>query len=107
SSYRNRYEFPEVIDILLDMKTNTISTEEGNKKLAALSGMDVRDEFSNIFFRPENHKKATLSFQNISRHNTIRASLMGLKSNTFAKGDVKEQFITNINNTFKPVNWFS
>src|SRR5690606_20343725 len=59
---RNRYEFPEVIDILVQMKAKDITEEVGNQKLAELAKIDVRDEFSDLFFRTESQRKLNLSF---------------------------------------------
>lgn len=104
---RHRYELPEVIEILMQMKTKTITEEEGNQKLAALAKIDVRDEFSRLFFRKESTKKLTLSFNNSDKVNNIRASVMALQSDQFAIGDGYKQIIANLNNRFSPVDWFS
>ncbi len=104
---RNRYEFPEVIDILVQKKANLITEEVANQKLAALSNIDVRDEFMDLFFKPESTKKVTLSLSNYSKFNSIRASLMALETDEFAIGNENKQVIANINNKFSPVNWFS
>jgi TonB-linked SusC/RagA family outer membrane protein len=104
---RNRYDLPEVIDVLLQMKTNQITEEEGNQRLAALSKTDVRDEFSQLFFRPEATKKVTVSFSNNNKLNDIRASVMAMRSDEFAIGNANKQVIANLNNKFSPVDWFS
>lgn len=104
---RHRYELPEVVEVLMQMKTNTITEDEGNQKLAELSKIDVRDEFSRLFFRNESTKKVTLSFSNSNKLNDIRASVMALQSDQFAIGDGYKQVIANLNNRFTPVDWFS
>jgi len=106
--FRNRYEFPEVIDVLLQMKAGEISEQNGNQRLAELSKLDVRREFSDLFYRKmETNKKVNVSFSKGDETNRLRASLMALQSDKFAVGDQNQQIIGNLNNTFKPVDWFN
>lgn len=104
---RNKYDFPEVIDILVQRKANLITEAVANQRLDALSKLDVRDEFTDLFFRPESTKKVTLSLSNFSKFNTIRASIMALEADEFNIGNSNKQVIANINNRFSPVKWFS
>src|SRR5690606_31593891 len=50
-TFKDRYELPEVMDILIRMKQGTLDETLGNQRLAELSQLDVRDEFKNLFFR--------------------------------------------------------
>ena len=104
---RSRYDFPEVIDVLVKMKANLITQDAGNRKLAELSNTDVRDEFSDLFFQRESTKKVTLSLNNFNKFNSIRASVMALEGDQFNIGESNNQVIANINNKFSPVKWFS
>lgn len=104
---RARFDFPEVIDVLVRMKANELTEAEGNKKLDELAQIDVRNEFGDLFLRRETFKKATLSLNNRSKANNLRASLMAMQNDKHAVGNETGQFIANINNIFSPVNWFS
>ncbi|GAA5224795.1 SusC/RagA family TonB-linked outer membrane protein [Membranihabitans marinus] len=105
---RPRYEFPEVIDVLLQMKAEEITEQEGNAQLNALSSIDVRDEFTDLFYRNmETSKKVNLSYNISSANNTMRASVMALQSDKAAIGDVDQQVLGSISNNFTPVDWFS
>ena len=104
---RSRYDFPEVIDVLVKMKANLLTQDAGNQKLAELSNTDVRDEFTDLFFQRESTKKVTLSLSNFNKFNNIRASIMALEGDQFNIGDANNQVIANINNRFSPVSWFT
>lgn len=105
--FRDRYEFPEVVDVLLKMKTDQITEEEGNQRLSELAQLDVRDEFGDLFYRTETHRKVNLSFSSTSQTNSLRASVMGLQSNEPAIGDQRQQVTGNVNNRFSPTGWFA
>ncbi|WP_299672569.1 SusC/RagA family TonB-linked outer membrane protein [uncultured Polaribacter sp.] len=105
--FRNRYEFPKVIDVILQIKTGEISQQEGDRRLSQLSKIDVRREFSDLFHRMETSNRINVSFNKGDDDYRIRASLMALLNDKFAKGDANEQLIGNITNTFEPVDWFS
>ncbi|UMB53620.1 SusC/RagA family TonB-linked outer membrane protein [Lutibacter sp. A64] len=107
SFFRDRYEFPEVIDVLVQMKAGEITDQTGNQLLSDLSKIDVRDEFSDLFYRMETNQKVNISFSKGDETNNLRASLMSLESNKYAVGDSNSQIIGNFNNTFKPVDWFN
>ncbi|MFD0761151.1 SusC/RagA family TonB-linked outer membrane protein [Lutibacter aestuarii] len=107
SYFRNRYEFPEVIDIIMQMKAGEITEQNGDQLLSELSKIDVRNEFSDLFYRMETNQKVNISFSKGDETNSLRASLMSLESNKYAKGDSNSQIIGNFNNTFKPVDWFN
>lgn len=104
---RNRFDFPDVIEVLVQMKAKEITEAEGNQKLSELANLDVRDEFSDLFLRRESYKKATISFNNRSKNNNLRASIMGLQNDLFSVGNSTSQVMGNMNNTFSPTNWFS
>ena len=105
--FRDRYEFPEVVDVFVQLNAGDLSEEAANQKLAELGRIDVRDEFSDLFYRTETHKRVNVAFSNGSESNNLRASIMALQSDEYAIGDRDQQIIGNLNDRFRPVNWFS
>lgn len=102
----SKYELPEVMQVLVNMKKGTLSTEAGNKRLAELAQADVRAEFRNLFFRKvESNKKINLSFQGGSEQNKVRTSLTGLMNNSYSKGNSDFQIIGNIVDEYTPKKW--
>lgn len=102
----NKYEMPEVMDVLIRMKRGTLSQDEGNKRLNELAQIDVRHEFRDLFFRKmENNKKVNLTFQGGSEYNRVRTSLSGLFNNSYAKGNSDVQVIANIVDEYTPKKW--
>ncbi|MEO6948337.1 MAG: SusC/RagA family TonB-linked outer membrane protein [Ginsengibacter sp.] len=104
---RSRFDFPDVIDVLVQMKAKDITEEVGNQKLNELAKIDVRDEFSDLFLRRETFKRATVSFNNRSKGNNLRASVMAMQNDKFSVGNATSQVIGNINNVFTPTKWFA
>ncbi len=102
----DRYELPEVMDVLLKQKKGTITADAANKRLAELSQIDVRNEFRDVFFRKmENNKKLNLTFMGGSEFNRVRTSLSGLFNNGYAKGTSDFQLIANIVDEYTPKKW--
>ncbi|MCK0130830.1 SusC/RagA family TonB-linked outer membrane protein [Flavobacteriaceae bacterium F08102] len=104
---RSRYEFPEVIDVFIQMKAGDITEAEGNARLAELAKIDVRDEFADLFYQQEMNKKISVAFTNGNKVNNLRASIMATDSRSYAIGDNDLQILGNLNNRFSPVDWFS
>ena len=103
---RSRYEIPEVMSVLIDMKKGNISEVEGNNKLEALSRMDVRNEFRDLFFRKiESNRKVNLSFQGGSDVNKVRTSISGLFNDQYSKGNSEFQVIGNFTDEYMPKKW--
>lgn len=103
--YYNKYELPEVMRVLVDMKANNISETNGNARLAELSELDVREEFSNLFLRSESKKKFNLNIQSGGRLHKIKTSITAMNSNGYAKGDVENNLALNIQDTYTPNEW--
>lgn len=104
---RNRYDFPEVFDVFIQMKAGDITEAEGNARLAQLAQIDVRDEFQDLFYQQEMNTKINVAFTNSNRVNSLRASIMATQSESYAIGDNDLQIMGNINDRFSPVDWFS
>lgn len=104
--FKDRYELPEVMDVLIKMKQGAITQEAGNQRLAELSQLDVRDEFKDLFFRKlESNKKINLSFQSGSEFNKVRTSITGLFNNMYSKGNSDFQVIANFVDEYIPKKW--
>jgi TonB-linked SusC/RagA family outer membrane protein len=105
-TFKDRYELPEVMDVLLKMKMGTMSQADGNKRLEELSNIDVRDEFRDLFFRKvESNKKINLSFQTGSEFHRVRTSITGLFNNQYSKGNSDFQVTTNFVDEYTPKKW--
>lgn len=102
-----RYDFPPVMEALVKRKAGLMNDQELNEKLDELAQIDVRDEFSDLFLRRDSYQKMTVSFNNRSKGNNLRASIMTLHNNNYNKGNQSSQVIGNMNNTFSPTDWFS
>ncbi|MCO6497912.1 MAG: SusC/RagA family TonB-linked outer membrane protein [Chitinophagaceae bacterium] len=103
----SRYDFPPVIDALVKRKAGLMNDQELKEKLDQLAQIDVRDEFSDLFLRRDSYQKATISFNNRTKDNNLRASLMTMHNNNYNKRNGSSQVIGNINNTFSPTKWIS
>lgn len=101
-----KYDMPEVIRTLVDMKRGTLSTSEGNAKLDELSHLDVRNEFKKLFFRSmETNTKVNISFQANSKNNNIRTSVTALSNNKYSRGDSRLDIMLNMNDQYRPKPW--
>lgn len=104
--FKDRYELPEVMDVLIKLKKGTMSQADADKRLAELSQMDVRDEFRDLFFRKmESNKKINLSFQTGTEYNRVRTSITGIFNDQYAKGNSDFQIIANFTDEYIPKKW--
>lgn len=105
-AFKDKYELPEVMDVLIRMKKGTMSQADGDKRLAELSQIDVRDEFKDIFFRKlETNKKINLSFQTGTDINRVRTSFTGLFNSQYSKGNSDFQVTANFTDEYMPKKW--
>lgn len=104
--FADRYELPEVMDVLIRMKRGTLSQAEGNQRLSELSAIDVRHEFRDLFFRKmESNKKLNLTFQSGTQLNNVRTSFTGIFNNQYSKGNSDFQVQANILDEYSPKTW--
>lgn len=104
--FKDKYELPEVMDVLIKMKKGTMSQDDGNKRLAELSQIDVRDEFKDLFFRKlETNKKINLSFQTGTDINRVRTSLTGVFNSQYSKGNSDFQVTASFVDEYIPKKW--
>lgn len=101
-----RYDLPEVIRVLADMKRGSLPATGGNARLEELSRTDVRNEFKKLFFRKmETATKVNLSLQSGTKLNTFRASLTTLINNRYTQGDSRFDILFNMNDQYSPKAW--
>lgn len=104
--FADRYELPEVMDVLIRMKRGTMNQQDGNKRLEELSTLDVRNEFRDLFFRKmESNKKINLALQTGTEFNRVRTSITGVFNNQFSKGNSDFQFTANLTDEYTPKSW--
>ncbi len=105
-TFKDKYELPEVMDVLIKMKKGTITADVGNQRLAELAQIDVRDEFRDLFFRKmESNKKINLSFQNGNEFNRVRTSFTGTFNDQYSKGNSEFQVNASFVDEYNPKKW--
>ncbi|WP_299664647.1 SusC/RagA family TonB-linked outer membrane protein [uncultured Polaribacter sp.] len=99
------YELPPAIKTLIDMKSGRITQVQGNSTLDMLSKRDVRNEFSDLFLRPESFQRMNVSITVPGEKNSFRTSLTTIVNEGYAKGDSNIEFLANINDEYIPNKW--
>ncbi|MCK0131673.1 SusC/RagA family TonB-linked outer membrane protein [Flavobacteriaceae bacterium F08102] len=101
----DKYDLPEVIRVLVDMKSGRIGQAQGDARLAELAKLDVRNEFSELFLQPESFKKANLSIQAGGKNHVARSSITAISNEGYAKGNSTVEFLANITDQYTPKDW--
>ncbi len=105
TTYYDKYDLPDIIRTLIDIKAGNITEDAGNAKFEELSHLDVRDEFSDLFLRPETQRKANLSIQSGGKYHKTRTSITATLNDLYAKKNSDSKFMANINDDYTPAEW--
>ncbi len=105
TSYYGGYDLPEVMQTLIDMKAGNITEAAGNSTLEELSQLDVRDEFSELFLRPETMTKINLSMVRGGKFHKTRTSVTANVNNSYSKGNSDYNILANIQEEYSIAKW--
>ena len=105
TTYYDTYDLPEVLRVLVDMKAGNVTQAYGDARLEELAQLDVRDEFSNLFLRPESQSKINISMQSGGNAHKVRTSLTAISNSSYSKGNSDYNFLANINDDYSPAKW--
>ncbi|MCK9303970.1 MAG: TonB-dependent receptor plug domain-containing protein [Bacteroidales bacterium] len=101
-----KYELSPPIKIIAEAKLGLITMEQANMQLNQLKGIDIRNEFADLFLnKMENNTKANMSFQLGSGSHNFRTSLTVTSNRKYNKGNSKNDYIISVNDQYAPAKW--
>ena len=106
ATYYENYDLSPVLRIISDEKRGLISREQANNQLDQLKGIDIRDEFADLFLnKMETNTKANIAFQLGGASHSFRTSLTASSNKRYSKGNTKSDYIINVNDQYSPAKW--
>ncbi len=107
SSYNSWNRISDLQYTLLAKTNNWISAEEADSHIAALRKNNSLAEISKYMMRPETSQQHSINFSSGSDKNLFNGSLKYTKENGNLKYNDNTRLIADINNLWKPADWFT